>query len=149
MATVASFSIIEILKEKIPIEDKISKVAEVIRFCGSYRWVGIYEVTSSEIKAVAWTGNSSPEFPTFPRSSGLNGEAVRLKQIINVGDVAKDSRYLTAFGSTRSEIIVPVIDNEDRVVATIDVESERVNAFTEKDEQLLREYAGLLCKLWI
>jgi putative methionine-R-sulfoxide reductase with GAF domain len=51
-----------------------------------------------------------------------------------VGDVSTELRYLTAFGSTRSEIIVPVIEpGRRKVVGTIDVESEHKNAFTDAD----------------
>jgi len=55
-------------------------------------------------------------------------------ETVVVGDVREDPRYLTAFGSTRSEIIVPVLDRAGRkVVGTIDVESEEVDAFSEED----------------
>ena len=44
--------------------------------------------------------------------------------------MAEDPRYLTAFGSTQSEIIVPVVDSAKRkVVGTIDVESEEKDTF--------------------
>src|SRR6516165_6424868 len=39
-------------------------------------------------------------------------------------NVASDPRYLRAFGSTRSQIIVPVFDEARETVGTIDVESE-------------------------
>jgi putative methionine-R-sulfoxide reductase with GAF domain len=38
-----------------------------------------------------------------------------------VGDVRIDSRYLTAFGNTLSEIIIPVLDDKTgAVIGTID-----------------------------
>jgi putative methionine-R-sulfoxide reductase with GAF domain len=47
-----------------------------------------------------------------------------------------------AFGSTLSEIIVPALDPRSRaVIETIDVESERANAFSVHDQQLLEECA--------
>jgi putative methionine-R-sulfoxide reductase with GAF domain len=66
-----------------------------------------------------------------------------------VGDVSKDPRYLTAFGSTRSEIIVPVVDRAGRkVVGTIDVESERVDAFSEVDRAALERCASAVAELF-
>ena len=47
-----------------------------------------------------------------------------------VADVHKDPRYLPTFGSTQSEIVVPVITESEKVVGLIDVESEKLNAFT-------------------
>lgn len=63
---------------------------------------------------------------------------------MNVGDVASDLRYLTALASTRSEIIVPVLNAEEKVVGTIDIESERPNAFDKETERLLEHCAILL-----
>lgn len=61
-----------------------------------------------------------------------------------------DPRYLTAFGSTRSEIVVPVIAPADgRVVGTIDVESEVAGAFLQQDQQMLEQCALAARPLWI
>ncbi len=68
---------------------------------------------------------------------------------MNVGDVLADPRYLTAFGSTRSEIIVPVLDAErTTVVGTIDVESEEPNAFDRGIQDLLDACSDVLRPLW-
>jgi len=75
--------------------------------------------------------------------------AISAKKTINVGDVASDPNYLTALESTRSEIIVPVVDaTRDRVIGTIDVESERPNAFDSETQALLEECARLLVDFW-
>jgi putative methionine-R-sulfoxide reductase with GAF domain len=53
-----------------------------------------------------------------------------------------------ALGSTRSEMIIPVMDKtNDAAIGTIDVESERVNAFDSASQTLLEECAGLLTNL--
>jgi L-methionine (R)-S-oxide reductase len=62
--------------------------------------------------------------------------------------VASDPRYLTALGTTRSEIIVPVLNADGKVVGTIDVESERPNAFDRETERLLEHCAVLLQPLF-
>jgi L-methionine (R)-S-oxide reductase len=67
---------------------------------------------------------------------------------VNVGDVGTDPRYLTALGSTRSEIIVPILSDEGEVIGTIDVESERPNAFDWNTERLLEDCAVRLRPLF-
>lgn len=125
------------------------RVAEVIRDARKYRWVGIYDIGTTEIVAIAWTGNQSPFFPRFPVAQGLNGAAVLSRAPVNVPDVTKDPRYLTAFGSTRSEIIVPVkAHTGGLVLGTIDVESERVNAFGGEEQSFLEACAGAMGALW-
>ena len=111
---------------------KAAAIAGAIRRAGAYRWVGLYEVAGGEIANLAFDGPGAPAYPRFPVTQGLSGSAVASGETVVVGDVREDPRYLTAFGSTRSEIIVPVLDRAGRkVVGTIDVESEEVDAFSE------------------
>ncbi len=126
---------------------KAKQIADVIRSAGSYRWVGLYDVEEAEIAAIAWTGMDAPAYPRFPISQGLSGAAVRSGSPVVVGDVSKDPRYLTAFGSTRSEAIIPV-RRDSKVVGTIDVESESLNAFSESDVVFLQKCADAVRQLW-
>ena len=66
-----------------------------------------------------------------------------------VGDVRNDPRYLTAFGDTLSEIIVPVVSPDGRVIGTIDVESDRANAFSARDQQMIEQCAEAALPLWL
>jgi len=66
-----------------------------------------------------------------------------------VGDVAADTRYLTAFGTTQSEIIVPILDARGvNVIGTVDIESEQANAFSANTQRLLEECAKAIGALW-
>jgi L-methionine (R)-S-oxide reductase len=70
-------------------------------------------------------------------------------ETVVVDDVREDPRYLTAFGSTRSEIIVPILDRtRQKVLGTIDVESERVGAFSEEDRAALERCAAAVVGLF-
>jgi GAF domain-containing protein len=123
-------------------EEKAARIAEVIRRAGDYRWVGVYEVTEDEIVNVAFSGPGPPVHPRFPITQGLSGAAVASRETVVAGDVAEDPRYLTAFGSTQSEIIVPVVESAKRkVVGTIDVESEEKDTFSEADRAALERCA--------
>jgi putative methionine-R-sulfoxide reductase with GAF domain/mannose-6-phosphate isomerase-like protein (cupin superfamily) len=121
--------------------------AEQIQRARGYRWVGLYDVTPSEISAIAWTGTAAPAFPVFPRTQGLNGAAVARERPIVINDVRHDSRYLTTFGSTLAEAIFPVRSGKT-IVGTVDVESDRLDAFTPDDEQFLQQCAHVLAPLW-
>ena len=86
---------------------------------------------------LAHTG-APPAHPRFPLTEGLSGEAVRTRATVISNDVGSDPRYLTAFDSTGSEIIVPVLGAESGIViGTLDVESDRAGAFSEEDVELL------------
>src|SRR4029453_1674306 len=128
---------------------KARQAADLIRAARSYHWVGLYDVTPTEITAIGWTGSDAPTFPTFPRTQGLNGAAVAARLPVIVQDVTRDERYLTTFGATRREAVCPVKETEgDQIVGTIDVESDRINAFRVEDEVFLQNCALALAELW-
>jgi L-methionine (R)-S-oxide reductase len=125
-----------------------TRAAESLAAERRYHWVGLYEVTPGDIGMIACTGTAPPAFPRFPISKGLCGSAVALRSIVNVGNVLEDPRWLTTFGSTRSEIIVPVITIDGTVAGLIDVESELLSAFSTDDELFLTRCAPLLLPLF-
>ncbi len=129
-------------------ETAAREIAGVIRAGFGYRWTGIYEVGAEEIYALAWDGPHDPEYPRFPKSKGLCGQAVSSKAAVRVDDVTKDPDYLTTFSSTRSELVVPVLTTSMEVVGLIDVESERVAAFSDEDRSALQECAAAIRPLW-
>ena len=129
----------------------LQSVAELLRSSGRYRWVGLYDVdrAAGTVTNIVWSGPGAPEYPTFPITKGLTGAAISTRKTVNVGDVKADPRYLTAFGTTRSEIIVPVLDRAgENVVGTIDVESEKPNAFPEEVKNLLEACSKAIRLLW-
>ncbi len=129
---------------------KATQIAEAIREHATYRWVGVYDVSPEAVSVVAWSGPGAPAYPTFPTTKGLTGAAIREKKTIVVDDVRKDQRYLTAFGSTLSEMIVPILHPfQGSVIGTIDVESEKANAFSPRDWDCLEECGRTARPLWI
>jgi putative methionine-R-sulfoxide reductase with GAF domain len=128
---------------------KAQRVAELVRLAGDYRWVGIYDVGEREISVIAWSGKGAPAYPRFPVNQGLSADAVSSGRTIVSNDVANDPRYLTAFGNTKSEIIVPIADERShQIVGTLDLESDVKNAFTDEDRRRLEEYARAMAPLW-
>jgi len=127
------------------------RVANILRNSGNYRWVGLYDVDlrAGKVANIVWSEPGAPEHPVFPVSKGLTGAAITERRTINAGDVAADPRYLTAFGTTLSEIIVPVFDEQhERVIGTIDVESAEPNAFTREVQELLEDCSRVIQPLW-
>ncbi|MGD0545558.1 MAG: GAF domain-containing protein [Candidatus Acidiferrales bacterium] len=129
---------------------KAKRLAERIQVLGQYRWVGIYDVSAEIVSIISWSGPRAPEYPQFPVSKGLTSSAIQQKKTVVVGDVRNDSRYLTALGNTLSEIIVPVLaPGGDRVIGTVDVESDVANAFSERDQRMIEHCAQAALPLWL
>src|SRR5690242_2860480 len=122
----------------------IKQVAEMIRSVRDYRFIAIYKIVKDEFVILAGTGDEPSAYPRFPKSQGLCGAALESGKSIVVGDVSKDKRYLPAFHTTRSEIIVPMKDEHKHIVGMLDCESDKLNAFGDEDKQFLERAAGLI-----
>ena len=119
------------------------------RTVSGYRWIGVYDVDhqSKEVRNITFSGRGAPVFPVFPLDKGLTASAIATKRTVNVGDTTSDPRYLTAFASTLSELIIPILDN-DAVIGTLDVESEKRNAFTKEEQLFLEKATRVIRPLW-
>ncbi len=72
----------------------------------------------------------------IPLTRGVTGAAVRARHAIRVADTAEDERYIETTTGIRSEVAVPLMVN-DRVIGVMDIESERINFFTEEHSRTL------------
>jgi putative methionine-R-sulfoxide reductase with GAF domain len=130
-------------------ETRARKAAEIVRAAGRYRWVGIYDVDDDRIELIGHTGPQAPAFVSFSVAEGLSGEAVRTRTTVVSNDVANDARYLTAFESTGSEMVVPIPGAESGIaIGTLDVESDRIGAFGDEDRDFVEKCALALVALY-
>ncbi len=74
---------------------------------------------------------------TLTLKDGITGAAASRREPVLVGDVRNDPRYLSSIDAVRTELAVPMIARQ-KLVGVIDVQSTRLNAYTEYDRALLR-----------
>jgi phosphoserine phosphatase RsbU/P len=72
---------------------------------------------------------------------GVTGAAALRREPVLVGDVRNDPRYLRSVDAVRTELAVPMMAR-NKLVGVIDLESTRVNAYSEYDRALLRLIAA-------
>jgi L-methionine (R)-S-oxide reductase len=123
---------------------RMKQLVEMIRVARDYRWVAVYKIIKDEFVIMAETGNEPPAYARFPITQGLCGAALDSGKPIIVGDVSKDVRYLPAFHTTRSEIIVPMRNDHRHVLGMLDADSDKLNAFDDEDLQFLERAGGLI-----
>jgi L-methionine (R)-S-oxide reductase len=109
-----------------------------------YTWVGIYLLEGDELVLGPFRGKPSPH-TRIPLGRGICGAAATEKTTIIVDDVNADVRYLACSIETKSEIVVPIMDGET-VLGEIDIDSDRLAAFTSDDRELLEHVAALIAQ---
>ena len=108
-----------------------------------YDWVGVYLVKEDNLVLAAYVGEAETKHVTIPIGQGICGLAAKQERTIIVPDVNKDPRYLMCFPSTRSEIVIPM-KGATKVLGEIDIDSNRLSAFTLRDREMLEKTASML-----
>ncbi len=124
--------------------DALSKTVTFLRTrVPHYNWVGVYMLEDAELVLHAWDGPEATQHIRIPLDKGICGLAAREQRTVIVGDVNADSRYLACFPYTRAEIVVPIF-KDSKIIGELDIDSDTLNAFGEKDRVFLESVAQLL-----
>ncbi|HUB82754.1 MAG TPA: GAF domain-containing protein [Bryobacteraceae bacterium] len=78
---------------------------------------------------------------SIPLGEGVTGIAAAHREPVLVGDVRNEPRYIHTVDAVRTELAVPMLAR-GKLVGVIDLQSTRVNAYTEYDRALLRLIAA-------
>lgn len=135
------------------IENNISKMATINEILKSnipyFYWVGFYLAEEKRLTVGPYQGTHGCLFIKY--GEGVCGRAAAKKQTIIVKDIKKlnedqnskkGSLHITCDPRCKSEIVVPVIDKNDKLIAVFDVDSLHLNAFCEIDKEYLQKIIG-------
>lgn len=75
--------------------------------------------------------------------SGIIGWVIKNRAGEIVDDVKRDARYVKVRAETRSEIAAPMIRADGRVIGVINLESDVISGYDERDLELLTMFASL------
>lgn len=115
----------------------------------SYDWVGVYLLEDDEILTLHNFVGKPTEHDRIEVGVGVCGTAVAEGRDINVPDVNRVDNYLACSQETRSELVVLIRDGDDGTIhGQIDLDSDRLAAFDERDEREIRRVAGWLADLF-
>ena len=99
-----------------------------------FDWTGFYRVVAPGLLKIGpYQGGHG--CLTIPFSRGVCGAAARSGEVQIVPDVAAFPGHIACASSTRSEIVLPVHDAAGSLIAVLDIDSDRPDAFTAEDAE--------------
>lgn len=109
-----------------------------------FHWTGIYllDLNANELILEYYKGKTT-DHTRIAVGKGVCGSAVAEKIDKIIGDVREENNYLACSLETRSEIVV-LIEDEDRIIGQIDIDSDEVGAFDETDRKYLRQISEII-----
>lgn len=134
--------------------DLIANLANVVAALKEqfgWLWVGFYLVKPAVADASSGKENELVLAPfqgpvactRIKKGRGVCGSSWKKAQTIIVPDVEKFPGHLACSSLSKSEIVVPVIRN-DEVIAVLDIDSEKLNHFDEADQNYLEQIVALI-----
>ena len=101
-----------------------------------WNWVGFYRrVDERTLKVGPYQGGHG--CLTIDIDRGVCGACLREKSIIIIKDVSTVDDHIACSSETKSEIVLPIIDNSGTVLAVFDLDSTEIGAFDETDKEYL------------
>lgn len=108
-----------------------------------FHWTGFYRVVEPGLLKIGpYQGSHGCLSIAFER--GVCGAAAREACLIRVDDVDRFPGHIACSSTTRSEIVVPLVDRAGRLRAVLDVDSDWPAAFDAVDEAELTAICALL-----
>lgn len=128
-------------------EDWIAAMAtvacELHHAFGHYHWTGFYRAVSDDQLVIGpYQGGHGCLRIAFNR--GVCGAAARTQQTQLVPDVDAFPGHIACSSTTRSEIVVPVLTPQGRLLAVLDVDSDKLDAFSKTDQHFLERLCARL-----
>jgi sigma-B regulation protein RsbU (phosphoserine phosphatase) len=141
------------ISRSLDLQEVLNLVMDTLGSLIPYDAAGIYVLKSNPVAAPALAAAPPPTcvFHTealrgydiedlrelrLKMGEGIIGHVALTGEPVISPDVRSDPRYINAREETRSEMVAPIISNEE-VVGVFDLESDRLNAYTNDDLQVL------------
>ncbi|MBR2399676.1 MAG: GAF domain-containing protein [Alistipes sp.] len=119
----------------------MANIAAMIHFTFNFWWTGFYRVCGKELVLGPFQGPLACSRIAYGR--GVCGTAWKEQTTQVVPDVEQFPGHIACSSLSRSEIVVPVWDNE-KVIAVLDIDSEHLATFDSVDQEWLEKIVGVL-----
>ncbi len=128
------FSVIE--DESNPIANMANIVAALKQTFSYYSWVGFYLLDKQSHELLIGPFQGKIACTRIAIGKGVCGTSFQKKETIIVSDVNQFPGHIFCDGDSKSEIVVPLI-NQNKVFGVLDVDSHEYDSFDETDKKYL------------
>ena len=108
----------------------------------NFLWVGFYFVNTNHLILGPFQG--PPACIKLDSRQGVCAYCVQTKETVIVPNVHEFPGHIACDDRSNSEIVVPVFDKMNNVIAVLDVDSESFNDFDETDKKGLEDVTAML-----
>jgi L-methionine (R)-S-oxide reductase len=122
----------------------LANIAAALHQTFSFFWVGFYLVRDEELVLGPFQGPIACTRIAFGK--GVCGTAWKNLAPILVPNVEEFPGHIACSSQSKSEVVIPIQDENGAVIGVLDVDSNVLNDFTEMDVEHLRKVSQLAAK---
>ena len=137
--------ITDLVENSSKVEDTLLHICTLLKSEVSYYdWVGFYfkNGNKNELKLGPYAGTPT-DHTIIPFGKGICGQVALSNENFIVDDVNAQDNYIACSLDVKSEIVIPLFVNEHNI-GQIDIDSNRLRAFSDKDATFLGEVNHLV-----
>ncbi len=123
----------------------LANIAAVLKEAFGFLWVGFYLEKDGQLVLGPFQGPVACTRINFDR--GVCGHAYTTRETVIVPNVDEFSGHIVCSSASKSEIVLPIFDKSGEVFGVLDVDSDRLNDFSETDAQGLSRIADIITKI--
>ncbi|MEH6471748.1 MAG: GAF domain-containing protein [Halopseudomonas sp.] len=106
-----------------------------------FDWVGFYRhIGNQTLKIGPYQGGHG--CLSIPFERGICGLAARERKLLNIADVNAVPHHIACASSTRSELVLPIINTAGELLAVLDIDSDTAAAFDQCDVDNIAKING-------
>lgn len=120
----------------------LSNIASALKYGMEFFWVGFYIVKGNELVLGPFQGTLA--CTRIAKGKGVCGASWEQEKTIIVVNVEEFPGHIACSSLSKSEIVVPVFDNNKKVRLVLDVDSDELSSFDEIDQKYLEKLAQLI-----
>lgn len=123
----------------------LANISSALHQVFSWWWVGFYWVKENELVLAPFQGPIACTRIAFGK--GVCGTAWKERKTQLVPDVEQFPGHIACSSATKSEIVVPIFNQNDEVMGVLDVDSERDDVLDEIDVFYLEKISKMITKI--
>lgn len=120
----------------------LANITAALREAFGFFWVGFYIKKENQLVLNAFQGSIACTRIDFDK--GVCGHCYTTREIVIVPNVDEFPGHIVCSSASKSEIVLPVFDKSGDVFAVLDIDSDKLNDFSETDADGLQKIVEIV-----
>ena len=120
----------------------MANVCAALKFGFDFFWVGFYLIKDNQLVLAPFQGPVA--CTRIPLGKGVCGTAWKNNEVLIVDDVDLFPGHIACSALSKSEIVLPIYDENKRIVGVLDIDSDTYKTFDNTDKLYLTQVLELL-----